>query len=115
MSLNPDFKHVQKLSFISVTHNAIGHEVMPLQLAATVFMPVELFHLRDVVLKLHGESDGYPVTAPCPRSRIQDLDVDGVCRVKFEGHSYEQWYTKMINLTIKLHAKVSYFVNINST
>ena len=39
---------------INETHDAVGHEVMPLQFAAAVLHAVEFLHLGDVVLKLHG-------------------------------------------------------------
>ncbi len=56
--------------------------MVPLQLAAVVLHAVELLHLRDVVLQLHGQRDGHPVTGPRPRTRVQDLDVDRVCKMK---------------------------------
>ena len=61
------------------THDSVGHQVVPLQLAAAVFLPVELLHLWDVVLELHRQADGDAVAAPRPRARVQDLYVDRVC------------------------------------
>lgn len=53
--------------------------MVPLQLASVVLVAVEVLHLRDEVLQLEGEGDLHPLAAARPRTRVQDLDVDGVC------------------------------------
>ena len=63
----------------AAAYNAVGHEVVPLELPALVLASVEVLHLGDVVLQLHGKTHCYPVTAACPRPCVQDLQVDGVC------------------------------------
>ncbi len=39
------------------THNAVGHEVMPVEFATAVVPLVEVFHLWDQVLQLRGQRD----------------------------------------------------------
>lgn len=60
------------------THDAVGHQVMPVQLPAAVVLLVEILHLWNEVFQLCGEGDKDLLAAPRPRPRIQDLDVDGV-------------------------------------
>lgn len=61
-----------------LTHNAIGHEVMPVQLPAAVVLLVEIFHLRDQVLQLRGQRHKHFLAAPRPCAGVQDLYVDRV-------------------------------------
>lgn len=60
------------------THNAIGHQVMPVKLSAAVVLLVEILHLWDEVFQLCREGHEDLLAAPGPRSGIQDLYVDGV-------------------------------------
>lgn len=63
------------------THDAIGHEVMPVELPATVVLLVKIFNLGDQIFQLHGQRDENLLAAPRPRSGVQDLYVDRVsCR-----------------------------------
>jgi len=52
--------------------------MVPLQLAAVVLESIELLHLRDVVLQLHGKCHRHSVCASRPRRCVQDLYVDGI-------------------------------------
>ena len=63
------------------THDAVGHEVVPVELPAAVVLLVEVLHLRDQVLELGGQRHKHLLAAPGPRPRVQDLDVHAVgCR-----------------------------------
>ena len=73
--------HVFCVSVEMLTHYAIGHEVVPVQLPAAVVPLVEVLHLRDQVLQLRGQRDEHLLTAAGPRSSVQDLNVHTVrCR-----------------------------------
>ncbi len=63
---------------VNATHDAVGHEVVPLEFAAVVLHAVELLDLRDVVLELHGQRHRDAVRRARPRARVQDLYVDRV-------------------------------------
>lgn len=60
------------------THDAVGHEVMPVELPAAVVLLIEVLHLWYQVLQLCRQRDEDLLAAPRPRSGIQDLDVDRV-------------------------------------
>lgn len=47
-----------------LTHDAVGHEVMPVEFAAAVIPLVEVFHLGDQVLQLGGQRDKNLLAAP---------------------------------------------------
>ena len=69
---------ILKDKWLVIAYDAVAHVMVPLQLAATVFVAVELFHLRDEVFELCRKSDGDAVGAARPRTCVEDLDVDGV-------------------------------------
>lgn len=69
---------------LQLTHNAVGHEVVPVEFASAVIPLVEVFHLRDQVLQLRGQRDKNLLTASWPRAGVQDLNVHAVrCREKW--------------------------------
>lgn len=53
----------QELCFTPHTHNAVGHEVMPVELPTAVIPLVEVLHLGDQVLQLCGQRDENLLTA----------------------------------------------------
>lgn len=63
---------------LSCTHNAVGHEVMPVKLPATVVLLVEILHLWNQIFQLCRKRDKNLLAAPRPRSSVQDLNVDRV-------------------------------------
>jgi len=71
---------------LRLTHDAVGHEVMPVELASAVIPLVEVFHLGDQVLQLRGQRDENLLAASRPCSGVQDLNVHAVrCREKRIG------------------------------
>lgn len=60
------------------THDAVGHEVMPVKLPAAVVLLIEVFHLWYQIFQLCRQRDEDLLAAPRPRSSIQDLYVDRV-------------------------------------
>lgn len=60
------------------THDAVGHQVVPVKLPATVVLLVEILHLWDEVFQLCRQGDEDLLAAPRPCSGVQDLYVDGV-------------------------------------
>lgn len=66
---------------VRCTHNAVGHEVMPVEFATAVIPLVEVLHLGNQVLQLRGQRDKDLLTASRPGSGVQDLNVHAVrCR-----------------------------------
>lgn len=60
------------------THDAVGHQVVPVKLPAAVVLLVEVLHLWDEVFQLCRKGNEDLLAAPGPGSSIQDLYVDRV-------------------------------------
>ena len=63
---------------VEVDH-AVGHEMVPGELAAAVLALVELLHLGYVVLELGRQRHRHLVRAARPRARVQYFYVHAVC------------------------------------
>ena len=80
---------------LRLTHDAVGHEVMPVEFASAVIPLVEVFHLGDQVLQLRGQRDENLLAAPRPRSGVQDLNVHTVRYREYKKNWKEFYWSQL--------------------